>query len=190
MKVTKIHLSVPRNGQIVEIPSFSAIYTSEKPIFSSRKEELLDEISSRNYGLFDGFLVGEHDGLEHFQLGQRKGINVGGKNAPLYVIGINEEHNQLFVGEGENHPGLWTSIIYFTDSHVLRDLNSLKEQWEIGIEVMINSAVLKEKVHAILYVFEERIIIEFGSPVSIAIREHALEIHLKGIPPLKITIIN
>ena len=84
-----------KKGQIVEIPSTSAIYAEDRSVLSSKKDELIQKVIRRNYDLFDGFLVGEHQGVEHFRLGQRKGINVGGKNAPLYVIGINEATNQV-----------------------------------------------------------------------------------------------
>ena len=171
-----------RKGQIVEIPSSSAIYTSDKTIFSSKKEELLVRVLEKNYGLFDGFLVGEHQGVEHFKLGQRKGINVGGKNAPLYVIGINEENNQLFVGEGENHPGLWTQLIDFHKNHIRLDLDLMKDQWEIGMNVSINSSILENKMYAILYVFDDRLFLEFESPVSISIQEHPIEIILTENP--------
>lgn len=164
-------------GQIVEIPSDSAIYKADEVIFSSKRDELMRQVSKRNYGLFDGFLVGEHEGVEGFRLGQRKGINVGGKSAPLYVIGINEENNQLFVGEGEQHPGLWTDVLSFnTDKIQLPDLH-LVDHSELGKEVSIHSSVSDIDIIATLYFFDGVLYLEFEAPVSIAIHDNPLEIY-------------
>jgi len=100
-----------KKGQIVEIPVESEIYRKETPAFHSKRDELVWKSGRRQYSLFDGFLVGEHDGAENFRLGQRKGINVGGKKEPLYVIGIDEKDNRIFVGAGSQHPGLLTQVI-------------------------------------------------------------------------------
>jgi tRNA U34 2-thiouridine synthase MnmA/TrmU len=178
-----------RKGQIIEIPSSSAIYASDKITFRYKKEELLYEVSRRNYGLFDGFLVGEHEGVSHFKHGQRKGINVGGKKEPLYVIGISEENNQLFVGAGEHHPGLWTRVIDFKKDQIREDSDFLRDPSETGREVFINSAILDHKIPALLYIFEDHVFLEFESPVSIALREYPVEIHFTDPSVLTITII-
>jgi tRNA-specific 2-thiouridylase len=51
--------------------------------------------------------VGEHDGAHFYTIGQRKGLGVGGKAEPLFVIGTDVERNIVYVGQGESHPGLW-----------------------------------------------------------------------------------
>jgi tRNA-specific 2-thiouridylase len=47
----------------------------------------------------DGEEVGEHRGLPFYTIGQRKGLEIGGLKEPLYVIGKNEETNEVLVGE-------------------------------------------------------------------------------------------
>ena len=54
----------------------------------------------------DGVCVGQHNGAHFFTVGQRRGIQVGGKPEPLFVLEKDVERNLLFVGQGENHPGL------------------------------------------------------------------------------------
>ena len=58
------------------------------------------------YHLNNGKKVGTHTGTHFFTIGQRKGINVGGKALPLFVISIDIENNILYVGQGHDHPGL------------------------------------------------------------------------------------
>jgi tRNA-specific 2-thiouridylase len=48
----------------------------------------------------DGAVVGEHNGLANYTIGQRKGLGVFGAE-PLYVIGTNPAQNALIVGTAE-----------------------------------------------------------------------------------------
>jgi tRNA-specific 2-thiouridylase len=53
-----------------------------------------------------GKVVGQHNGAHFFTIGQRKGLGVGGKIEPLFVIGIDVKNNIVYTGQGHNHPGL------------------------------------------------------------------------------------
>ena len=46
----------------------------------------------------DGRVLGEHPGVVHFTVGQRRGIEVGGSPDPLYVVRIEPESQRLVVG--------------------------------------------------------------------------------------------
>ncbi len=56
----------------------------------------------------EGHIVGQHEGHQHFTIGQRKGIGVS-RPLPLYVVGIDAPHNRVIVGEKEQL--LRTSLI-------------------------------------------------------------------------------
>ncbi|MGH6636920.1 MAG: tRNA 2-thiouridine(34) synthase MnmA [Gammaproteobacteria bacterium] len=60
----------------------------------------------------DGKVIGEHDGVIFYTLGQRKGLGVGGVRqageAPWYVIAKDLEKNILTVAQGHDHPMLLT----------------------------------------------------------------------------------
>ena len=45
-----------------------------------------------------GRTLGRHDGLLHFTVGQRRGIDIGGQPEPLYVIRLEPETRRLVVG--------------------------------------------------------------------------------------------
>ena len=51
--------------------------------------------------------VGEHNGAHFYTIGQRKGLHVGGKPEPLFVIATDVEQNIVYVGMGDRHPGLY-----------------------------------------------------------------------------------
>lgn len=46
----------------------------------------------------DGRVLGQHRGVVHFTVGQRRGIEIGGQSEPLYVLRIEPEHRRLVVG--------------------------------------------------------------------------------------------
>ncbi|QMW22231.1 tRNA 2-thiouridine(34) synthase MnmA [Sandaracinobacteroides saxicola] len=46
----------------------------------------------------DGRVLGRHDGLIGFTVGQRRGVNVGGQAAPLYVLRLEPATNRVVVG--------------------------------------------------------------------------------------------
>ena len=46
----------------------------------------------------DGRVVGQHDGLFRYTIGQRKGLGIGGAPEPYYVVGKDAARNRLIVG--------------------------------------------------------------------------------------------
>ena len=55
----------------------------------------------------DGKRIRRHEGVHNFTIGQRKGLNIGGHQQPIFIIHIDIEKNLIFVGEGQDHPGLY-----------------------------------------------------------------------------------
>ena len=60
----------------------------------------------------DGCVVGKHDGLMFYTLGQRRGLDIGGRKAaaeaPWYVLAKDIPNNILIVGQGHDHPWLYS----------------------------------------------------------------------------------
>lgn len=61
----------------------------------------------------DGVRLGEHSGLMHYTIGQRKGLGIGGlkdyDDRPWFVIGKDLATNTLKVGQGFHHPDLYST---------------------------------------------------------------------------------
>jgi tRNA-uridine 2-sulfurtransferase len=53
-----------------------------------------------------GIIAGEHKGAHFYTIGQRKGLNIGGRKEPLFILSTDIESNIVFVGQGHDHPGL------------------------------------------------------------------------------------
>lgn len=69
----------------------------------------------------DGKVIGRHDGLMYYTLGQRKGLGIGGgvgeSNEPWFVVEKDLENNVLYVAQGSNHPSLFSQGLFATDLH-------------------------------------------------------------------------
>jgi tRNA-specific 2-thiouridylase len=70
----------------------------------------------------DGRIVGDHNGIVNYTVGQRKGLGIGGgvsdNNEPLYVVGLKPDTNDVIVGPKE---ALSRNIITIHDSNWLDD---------------------------------------------------------------------
>jgi tRNA-uridine 2-sulfurtransferase len=63
----------------------------------------------------EGKIIGEHQGLMFYTLGQRQGLGIGGtkngKEAPWYVLEKNLKNNLLIAGQDHHHPLLMKSAL-------------------------------------------------------------------------------
>lgn len=167
-----------QKGQIVEILPTSPIYSSDLSSSLSTETDFLSASQKRQYSLFDGILVGEHDGWSNFRLGQRKGINVGGKKKPLYVIGINKKENRVFVGEGIDHPGLLTKVIAIEKNENIDYKKILTIENNTPVELKIE--LENHSVPAFFYEFEHYIFIRLNKLFRIDLFNHKISIHYKN----------
>ena len=58
-----------------------------------------------------GKRIGRHEGAQFYTIGQRKGLGIGGHANPVFVLATDIDRNIIYVGEGEDHPGLLRSCL-------------------------------------------------------------------------------
>ena len=87
-----------------------------------------------------GKVIGKHDGIINFTIGQRKGIKISYKE-PLYVLNINAERNEVTVGTKNN---LEIKKIYLKDINFLSDTKHEKEN--LFIKVRSTGKLLRAKI--------------------------------------------
>ena len=75
----------------------------------------------------DGKVVGVHDGIVNFTIGQRKGIKVS-NNEPFYVVKIDAEKNEIFIGPKEK--------LAKTEIN-LKNLNLLADNQEFNQKILV-----------------------------------------------------
>lgn len=69
----------------------------------------------------DGHVLGRHQGLMYYTLGQRQGLGIGGRAgtapAPWYVAGKDLRRNVLQVVQGHDHPALYAGTLLAAELH-------------------------------------------------------------------------
>jgi tRNA-uridine 2-sulfurtransferase len=86
-----------KNGDIIEVPA--SFYSSNPNSIEDRDLISLKTLATPfKYSNNDGLKVGEHNGAHFYTIGQRKGLNVGGKPLPLFVIATDTDKNIIYVG--------------------------------------------------------------------------------------------
>ena len=88
----------------------------------------------------DGKVIGVHEGIVNFTIGQRKGIRVPDKN-PLYVIEINSDKNEITVGPKKK---LVKRKIQLRDINILTNKEDFKE--EIFVKIRSTGKLIKSKL--------------------------------------------
>ena len=59
----------------------------------------------------DGKIVGEHDGMAFYTIGQRKGMGLGGEGDAWFVVGKDVSSNTVYVERGGDHPALFAPAL-------------------------------------------------------------------------------
>ena len=81
----------------------------------------------------DGEVVGKHDGLMYYTIGQRKGLGIGGSkdgtNEPWFAIGKNLEENVLYVGQGYENDHLYADTLEASDFLFTGDTEELPREF-------------------------------------------------------------
>ena len=100
-----------------------------------------DTFKKGNIKNAQGKVLGVHDGIVNFTIGQRRGIKIADKN-PLYVIDINPSQNEIIVGSKEE---------LIKKEIILIDINFLSNKEifdnEIYVKVRSTGKLLKSKLN-------------------------------------------
>jgi len=138
----------PKTGNTIEIAAD----------FMEKKKQL--EISEENYRKlcfafpfkpWNGKVIGEHQGAHFYTIGQRKGLNIGGHKEPLFVIGTDVQRNIVYVGEGQEHPGLNRRGLFIASEnmHWIRPDSKMKtgEKQQFDIRIRYRQPLEKGTIH-------------------------------------------
>lgn len=106
----------------------------------------------------NGTILGKHNGLYNYTIGQRKGLGISYKE-PLFVVGFNRAKNEVIVGEKE--------YIYKTEM-IVKNINLLlvdkiEEPMRVSVKTRYSS---KEEMATIEMVDDDTIKVVFDNPVA------------------------
>ena len=157
-----------KKGKAFEIAADHTIYTSrlKQAEQLNSVEKIVFDSLPKIYTEQDGLYKGEHIGAHFFTIGQRKGIGIGGSKLPLFVIGTDVETNSVFLGAGENHPGLYqNSLKVHAD-----EINWLRPDYKIrlgeSLKVLCRIRYRQPLVDATVHLLDEGLFIQFEEPMK------------------------
>jgi len=115
-----------KHGNIIEINELDTQFMnySQIPVDLDHVVDLSKEFI---YSPTMGVEVEKHIGAHYYTIGQRKGLHIGGRPNPSFVIGIDTETNTVYSGQKDDHPGLnkWALKIETDEMHWINPLFQL-----------------------------------------------------------------
>lgn len=146
-----------KEGDIIEI-------LSDEPLLSRNGQHSLEEhAAAYPFADISGEVVGQHQGAQFFTVGQRKGLGVGGKVEPLFVLGTDTNLNHIYVGQGDHHPGLYRQAL-----KVDADISWLQADRALAIgasaDYLVRIRYRQPLVPATLHQKEDGLFISFSMP--------------------------
>ena len=95
----------PKQGDIIEIPSELPVFKDYNAL-SPTVENIELLAKPFTYKASDGQKVAKHQGAHYYTIGQRRGLHIGGRPNPSFVIGLDVINNVVYSGQKDDHPGL------------------------------------------------------------------------------------
>ena len=111
-----------------------------------------------NIVLENGTILGKHNGLYNYTIGQRKGRGIAYKE-PLFVIGFNKEKNEVIVGEKDK---IYKKEMLVKDINLIL-IDKLEEKMEVKVKTRYSA---NEEKATIEMIDENMIKVEFENPVA------------------------
>ncbi len=151
-------------GRIIEIPK-TFNYPDKGVIDTSPDTVQLERLSAPyHHRPEDGTMTGTHEGAQYFTVGQRKGLNVGGKKEPLFVLETDVEQNIIYAGQGQDHPGLYRSALYIQPDEIHWIREDCRPQTGSSQQLKVRIRYRQPLQKATLYFRQEGLFIVFDVP--------------------------
>ncbi len=151
----------PKKGQVIEIPNDEASIVAyhQLPV---TEENVVALSQTFHFTKEQGIVVAEHQGAHYYTIGQRKGLHIGGRPLPSFVIQIDTEHNLVFSGQDDKHLALnkWALFIDKSEIHSVNPAFELKigemRRFDIRIRYRqkLQSGVLIRKEEGMYILFD------------------------------------
>ncbi len=106
----------------------------------------------------NGTVLGKHNGLYNYTIGQRKGLGISYKE-PLFVVGFNKEKNEVIVGEKEY---IYKKEMIVKDINLLL-IDSLEGQMKVSVKTRYSSVEEKATIEML---DDNTIKVVFENPVA------------------------
>jgi tRNA-specific 2-thiouridylase len=104
-------------GPIIEIPNTLPQYKSYQTI--PHDLALVVELARPfSYEGSMGKQVATHQGAHYYTIGQRKGLHIGGRPEPSFVLATDTHTNVIYSGQTDEHPGLYRRALKLSSKEI------------------------------------------------------------------------
>ncbi len=139
----------PKKGDILEIdPDLEKIRNYHE--LPATEENVATLAQPFSFNKEEGIKVAEHQGAHYYTVGQRKGLHIGGRPHPSFVLQIDTVHNLVFSGQKGSHPGLNRRALkmFPEEVHFINPNDSLAvgEKYEMQVRIRYRQPLQKATV--------------------------------------------
>ena len=167
------HVSLPdflqqqlkvKEGDVIEIDANGI--AAKREFDRMRKMEGLEDCYQwhSKFSSSDGRVVGKHQGAHFYTRGQRRGLQIGGKPLPLFVLQTDVTNNVIFVGQGEDHPGLLSMGLFVLENESCWVRPSMRSKVLNSSELLCKYRYRQTSVSCVLQVHELGYQVVFKAP--------------------------
>lgn len=124
-------------------------------LISSQTKEIPVGLTPGNFVTPDGRVIGKHEGLIHYTVGQRKGLNLA-MGHPVFVLKLKPETNEVVIGNSDE---VYSNTLY-ADRLNFMAIEDLKGEMEVEAKIRYSHKGAKAKIKKtaddeIICVFDE-----------------------------------
>lgn len=149
-------------GDIIEIPADNAQVQAYQQI-EPTVENIVALAAPFQFDKKDGIKVADHQGAHYYTIGQRKGLHIGGRPNPSFVMQIDTKNNIVFSGQTSEHPGLYRyalkmnveEVQFINPTYKLEVGDSYEMMVRIRYRQALQKALVLRKEDGIYILFEE-----------------------------------
>lgn len=135
-----------KKGDVIELPNDLTLYDAYNSI-TPTIENVQQLACEFHYSAEMGKKVAEHQGAHYYTVGQRKGLHIGGRPLPSFVIGIDTVKNLVFSGQTDKHNGLNKYALKINNQEVhwvnLKHKLNINEQLECLVRIRYRQPLKK-----------------------------------------------
>jgi len=147
-----------KKGPVIEIPIDMNQYEKYRSIDHNELDSLCRPFS---YTKDDGEEVSQHSGAHFYTIGQRKGLHIGGRPLPSFVIATDTINNIVYSGQTDEHPGLNRIALKIEEktlNWISQKSNNETEQYEFRIRYRqpLQKGKLIQKNNATYVLFDRK----------------------------------
>ena len=149
-------------GPIIEIPNTLPQYKSYQTI-PHDLAHVVELAKPFTYEASMGKQVATHQGAHYYTIGQRKGLHIGGRPEPSFVLATDTQTNAIYSGQTDEHPGLYRRALKLSSNEInwiqLVPEESLKNGMTCSIRIRYRQALQEGTLiqkEGVLYILFEK----------------------------------